>query len=134
MKILFIDDERKRNEYLVSDLKEHYDIEIEWIREVKLVDVKLKNNFDAIILDIMIPYDDTLSTEEKKKANNGLATGIILLERIRAIKQKIPILIYSARGDINKYLINYKNIAYLQKPKKPELIIDEIKQLIRQAK
>jgi DNA-binding response OmpR family regulator len=134
MKILFIDDEKKRNEFLVADLRQHYDMHIDWVRDVKALFENTSYNYDAIILDIMLPQDDSFTSEEKKKSLNGLATGLVLLERIRKNNEKIPILIYSARGDIQDFISNIRNVSFLQKPKDPEIIKDELSNLIKKSR
>ena len=134
MKILFIDDEKKRNEFLVADLRQHFDLQIDWVRDVKSMLESLSNDYDAIILDIMLPVDESFTIDEKKKSLNGLATGLVLIERIRKIKEKIPILVYSARGDIQEYISGQKYITYLQKPKEPAVLMDELNTFIKKSK
>jgi len=105
-KILLVDDDTKAMSYLIDDLKNTYHFDVEWLKDAgKVLDTLNGSLFNAIILDIMMPIPQNWSTDEQKRAESGLSTGLILCEKIRAQFPTIPIVIYSAKrvSIVDKY-------------------------------
>jgi CheY-like chemotaxis protein len=108
-------------------------IDIKSITRVGDVMPFLKKSADSIsliILDIIIPPEEHYSLQE---TNGGTATGIRLLEDIRAEYKSIPIIIvsirrrHSAENILTKYLIS----EYLEKPISTADIIRSIRRVIK---
>lgn len=97
-KILLIEDGNTGVLPLMEKIKINCKADVFWCRSVEWVFPKLiYYKFDLIILDIMMPPPESWSFEERKEAESGLSTGLVLLNNIRAKYESIPILIYSAK-------------------------------------
>lgn len=98
-KILIIDDERI-TETLCTNLA-LLGFNTLLMQDYRNIDNELKNKYDAIILDVIMPIlDSYFSEEEIEKAHDGLDTGIVLFDKIRKQYPKLPIVFYSARSGI----------------------------------
>ena len=116
MKILIIDDDAKFASYLEKDLHATYGHNVTWQKSADMVLMTIKEfDFDAIILDIMMPIPETWNREEKDEADFGLSTGLVLHEKIRTLNPTIPILIYSAKS------VAIENDEYTKVFRKPAL-------------
>ena len=89
------------------------------------------DNYDAIILDIMMSIPNDWSKEDRLKANNGFATGEVLYHKIRDCSGKIPILILSARP---RFQYTDENCEYIRKPASIADIAEQLKTLIANEK
>ena len=98
MNILLVDDDYLSINAFYEDLIEVYQYNVDWIKKVDNVIEMLENgDYNAIVLDIMMPVPDSWSQDERKKAQLGILTGEVLLKKIRAKYPTKPILIYSSK-------------------------------------
>lgn len=130
-RILFIDDEKHISDILKNNLNSNFNFEV----TLKCLPSELfqeldANNYDAILLDYMIPIEDEFFTpEEIKRMDDGLSTGLVLIERIRSKHPTLPILIYSAKNNVKTDDYSY----YLRKPELAKDIADKLKWLITKS-
>lgn len=102
MKILLVEDERSLSRALCRILeKEHYQVDPVYDGEDALFFME-SGDYDAVILDLMIPKMD----------------GISVLQNIRSTNQELPILILSAKSDVEDKVLGLDSGAndYLTKP------------------
>jgi DNA-binding NtrC family response regulator len=114
-KILVVDDEQNSREGLTKILiKEGYEVIAAESGEDALVEAK-KQDFDLIITDLRMPE----------------ISGIDVLEKIRAKKPDIGVIIVTAYGEVNSYLkaMTLGAFEYLNKPIK----LDELRRVISKA-
>ena len=114
-KILVVDDEQNSREGLTKILfKEGYDVVAAESGEGALAEAK-KQDFDLIITDLRMPE----------------ISGIDVLEKIRAKKPDIGVIIVTAYGEVNSYLkaMTLGAFEYLNKPIK----LDELRRVISKA-
>lgn len=114
-KILVVDDEQNSREGLTKILiKEGYEVVAAESGEDALVEAK-KEDFDLIITDLRMPE----------------VSGIDVLEKIRAKKPDIGVIIVTAYGEVNSYLkaMTLGAFEYLNKPIK----LDELRRVISKA-
>jgi len=126
-KILFVDDETYRVGTIIALFKEkgfeilHKESKNEAINALK------NENFDAIILDIMMPTDDPAVDEM------GLLTGINLGIFVRkSMGIKTPIIFYSARNDesIFNEMKKLEKVYFIPKPYSALRLIEKIGNII----
>jgi CheY-like chemotaxis protein len=102
-RILFIEDETFRNEAMFNMLR--FDYDVDWAKSPKeAFDFIVKQvKFDLIILDIMLPVDDSFTPEEKVLCNLGDNTGLVLAAKflVDPKTSKIPIILESAKNQID---------------------------------
>lgn len=97
-KILIIDDDVKIMSYLIDELENIHHFKVKWLTNAeKVLDTVKCTAYSAIILDIMLPVPSDWTSEEQKRSESGLSTGLVLFEKIRAIFPTIPIIIYTAK-------------------------------------
>lgn len=102
MKILLVEDERDLAEAVVAVLnKNNFSVDCAFDGEYGL-DCALTDIYDIVVLDIMLPKMD----------------GLRVLREMRAADIKTPVLMLTARGDINDKVVGLDNGAddYLPKP------------------
>ena len=102
MRLLVVEDEKKLNELITKKLeKEYYGVDSCFDGEEAIRYVE-GTEYDAIILDIMLPKLD----------------GFEVIKRIRAKKNKVPILLLTARDNIDDKVkgLDYGADDYLVKP------------------
>lgn len=122
-KILIIDDDIDYTPSLKKEL-EFNDFEVNWIDNAeKAMDELYKANYDAIILDIMMPVPQEWTPDEQRDSDRGLVTGVVLFNKIRDKHPFLPIIIYTCKGEV---LItdDFSNLI-----RKPELNAEIIKKL-----
>ncbi|MFH1868934.1 MAG: response regulator transcription factor [Candidatus Omnitrophota bacterium] len=120
MRILLVEDEKKIASFIERGLKEeHYAIDIAFDGEKALYLADI-NQYDLIILDIMLPQRD----------------GISVCREIRLKKTDTPILILTARDSINDRVKGLDSGAddYLTKPFAFEELLARIRALLRREK
>ena len=114
-RILVVDDEQNSREGLTKILiKEGYEVVAAESGEEALAEAK-KQEFDLIITDLRMPE----------------ISGIDVLEKIRAKKPDIGVIIVTAYGEVNSYLkaMTLGAFEYLNKPIK----LDELRRVITKA-
>lgn len=134
MKILFIEDDVNRNRPLAQYLEDYKKWEVIWTTTPKssLEELKKRQGIDVILLDIMMPADDSVDIE---KSEEGMSTGILLIEEIQKIAhKKIPIVVLSARKDL-QWLVDQKKVnCYIRKPMSGDEVIEIISKVIEEFK
>ena len=117
MRLLVVEDEKKLNELVTKKLKkEYYGVDSCFDGEEAIRYVE-GTEYDAIILDIMLPKLD----------------GFEVVKRIRAKKNKVPILLLTARDNIDDKVkgLDYGADDYLVKPFIFEELMARIRVLLR---
>ena len=117
MRILVVEDEKKINDIIVKTLKqEKYGVDSCFDGEEAIRYVE-GTEYDAVILDIMLPKLD----------------GFEVIKRIRAKKNKVPILLLTARDNIDDKVkgLDYGADDYLVKPFIFEELMARIRVLLR---
>ena len=117
MRLLVVEDEKKLNELITKKLeKEYYGVDSCFDGEEAVRYVE-GTEYDAIILDIMLPKLD----------------GFEVIKRIRAKKNKVPILLLTARDNIDDKVkeLDYGPDDYLVKPFIFEELMARIRVLLR---
>jgi len=117
MRLLVVEDEKKLNELITKKLKKEYygvDSCFDGEEAVRYVE---GTEYDAIILDIMLPKLD----------------GFEVIKRIRAKKNKVPILLLTARDNTDDKVkgLDYGADDYLVKPFIFEELMARIRVLLR---
>ena len=117
MRLLVVEDEKKLNELITKKLeKEYYGVDSCFDGEEAIRYVE-GTEYDAIILDIMLPKFD----------------GFEVIKRIRAKKNKVPILLLTARDNIDDKVkgLDYGADDYLVKPFVFKELMARIRVLLR---
>lgn len=117
MRLLVVEDEKKLNDLVTKKLeKEYYGVDSCFDGEEAVRYVE-GTEYDAIILDIMLPKLD----------------GFEVIKRIRAKKNKVPILLLTARDNIDDKVkgLDYGADDYLVKPFIFEELMARIRVLLR---
>ena len=117
MRLLVVEDEKKLNDLITKKLeKEYYGVDSCFDGEEAVRYVE-GTEYDAIILDIMLPKLD----------------GFEVIKRIRAKKNKVPILLLTARDNIDDKVkgLDYGADDYLVKPFIFEELMAPIRVLLR---
>ncbi|ACV39239.1 response regulator transcription factor [Leptotrichia buccalis] len=117
MRLLVVEDEKKLNGLITKKLeKEYYGVDSCFDGEEAIRYVE-GTEYDAIILDIMLPKLD----------------GFEVIKRIRAKKNKVPILLLTARDNIDDKVkgLDYGADDYLVKPFIFEELMARIRVLLR---
>ena len=117
MRLLVVEDEKKLNELITKKLeKEYYGVDSCFDGEEAVRYVE-GTEYDAIILDIMLPKLD----------------GFEVIKKIRARKNKVPILLLTARDNIDDKVkgLDYGADDYLVKPFIFEELMARIRVLLR---
>ena len=126
-RVLFLDDDLNIANSIKEDLQEYgYEIDLINHPEKALVFFE-KKEYDAILLDLMMPIPELFTLEEKEESNMGMNTGQVIMNRIRRINPKIPILIYSARSKIKTD--DYS--VFIRKPVFTKELAEILKDLIK---
>jgi CheY-like chemotaxis protein len=99
IKVLYLEDEKNMVEYLPL-LLQMKGIEIKSTSSISEVLDLLKNNeYDVVLLDIMMPPLDDMNQEELEY---GRLTGMEVARRMKRIKPSIPIIGFTALTDEEK--------------------------------
>ncbi len=117
MKILVVEDEKKVASFLKKGLEqEYYTVDLAYDGKVGL-DRSLTEEYDLIILDIMLPLLD----------------GMTLLKEIRNAKNEVPVLMLTARDSTQDKVEGLDSGAddYLPKPFALEELLARVRALIR---
>ncbi|HGJ65365.1 TPA: response regulator [bacterium] len=128
--ILFIEDDKFLLDQLHIALKDYYDI-IPASSAIEGLEALEKMNFDAVILDIMMPPPDDIDAE---LVGYGRTTGIEICRRIKNIKPDLPVIILSVVRDpgILDRISNAGADAIINKPALPSKIDEVIRKVLNQ--
>jgi two-component system, OmpR family, phosphate regulon response regulator OmpR len=116
-KILMVDDDLRMRELLQRYLNEQ-GFDIKTVSDSKEMDATLANeNFDLLVLDLMLPGED----------------GLAICRRLRANNIETPIIMLTARGDEVDRIIGLEMGAddYLPKPFNPRELLARINAVLR---
>lgn len=117
MRILVVEDERKLAEVLRSGLEEHsYAVDLAYDGEEALGFATLEN-YDLIVLDVMLPKLD----------------GLAVCSRLRAEHRQVPVLMLTARDDVDDRVDGLDSGAddYLTKPFAFRELLARVRALLR---
>jgi len=117
MKILVVEDEKKVASFLKKGLEQdYYTVDVAFDGKSGL-DLALVEDYDLLILDIMLPVID----------------GITLLKEIRKMKIETPVLMLTAKGNVEDKVEGLDSGAddYLPKPFAFEELLARVRALIR---
>ena len=96
-KVLIIDDEPFICHHIANVLRVKYNIDTEIIKTYNNLEKRLEKGYDAVVLDIMMPFDKTFFGDmELSDSYPELCTGILLFKKIRHIYPKMPIIYHTA--------------------------------------
>lgn len=141
MAVLYFDDEPFISRALAENLSLCYDWKVTLISEIDDLFQELANNqYDILILDIMVPIPETdknstvkFTKKDIEKMEGGMSTGIVLAKKIWEIHGPIPILFLSARSRpdaITRFKEEGKRCEYLRKPELAETVDATLDQLL----
>ena len=119
MRILVIEDEKKILSFVKKGLAEQgYVVDTSQDGDEGLV-LAETHPYDAVVLDIMLPGRD----------------GLSILRRLRTKKNRVPVIIITARGDVSERIEGLEQGAddYLVKPFYLEELIARLKSLVRRT-
>ena len=119
MKLLVIEDETKIASLLKKGLQEQgFQVDISGDGEDGL-ERATKNPYDAIVIDIMLPKRD----------------GLSVLKMLRTRKVTAPVMIITARGDVNERVegLNLGADDYMAKPFSMDEVVARVRALIRRV-
>ena len=117
--ILVIDDDKELTE-LLKEFLSNYSFNVSITHNPSRgVELALENNFDLVILDIMMPEID----------------GFKVLRKIRAVSN-IPVIMLTARGKVEDRIVGLELGAddYLGKPFEPKELLARIQSILRRVK
>lgn len=119
MRLLVVEDERKTAALLTATLKKE-GFDVVWVQdgETGLAEA-LKGGFEALIVDIMLPKMD----------------GISLVRALRSRGRKTPVIMLSARGDVEQRVEGLDAGAddYLAKPYAISELLARLRSLVRRT-
>jgi len=119
MRILVIEDEKKVASFIQRGLEaEHYQVDVAYDGEAGLLQV-FDNDYDALILDVMLPKRD----------------GLSILRDIRTRKLTTPVLVLTARDTVSDKVTGLDQGAddYLTKPFAFEELLARLRALLRRG-
>lgn len=117
MRILYVEDEKYLAEAVVHMLKKEK-IAVDWVSDGEEgLELALKPNYDAIVLDIMLPH----------------MSGLMILQTLRERGLKTPVIMLSALNEVEDKIRGLDGGAddYLAKPFKTAELIARLRALVR---
>jgi CheY-like chemotaxis protein len=130
-RILFIEDDKFTLEQLQIAL-EDYDYEfVPASSAIKGMDLVNRMNFDAVLLDIMMPPPEDIDPE---LVGNGRTTGVEICRRIRHLKPDLPIVVLSVVRDpgILRRIEEAGADEIINKPALPSKINDALSRVLHE--
>ena len=134
MSILIVDDEIDRLEPHINRLKaDGYSIlTVDEFTEtgIRRILEEYKEEIDAIILDIMIAFEE--EEFNKDETDFGRRTGVVILNIIREYIPEVPVIVFSVvRSKDLPPMIQSSNVsAFIKKPCLPSRLSEEIRKVI----
>jgi FixJ family two-component response regulator len=116
--IIFIDDEKRRMssyaEEIESALSQEVHFEVDVDSAIEFFETQDLGEIGLIILDVMMPAGKAFAS---KQTEFGLKTGLLLYQRIRALTQSTPIVIFTNASDVklSEDIIKDRKCIFLQK-------------------
>lgn len=130
-RVLFIDDDAKRVSSHTEMMGiEGFDVRIMTSAQEGLEELKAhKDDYDVVILDIMMPKGEFT----REETNHGRTTGLVLLEKLREISRDIPIIVLTVLRDptIMKKAKKLGIGEYLLKPQLPSKLIKVVEECLQ---
>lgn len=85
------------------------------------------DEYDVIILDVMLPRDDFTQEE----TNFGRETGLVLLEKLRGLDASIPIIVLTVVRDpeARRRAASFRAVTYVEKPLLPSTLCELLSQV-----
>ena len=119
MRLLLVEDDAMIGEVVHELLRaEHY--AVDWVRDGQLADTALRtHDYDLVLLDLGLPRMD----------------GLDVLRALRARKQRVPVLVASARDAVDQRIAGLDAGAddYVPKPYDRDELLARIRALLRRA-
>ena len=119
MRLLLVEDDTMIGEVVLELLRaEHY--AVDWVRDGQLADTALRtHDYDLVLLDLGLPRLD----------------GLEVLRALRARKQRVPVLVASARDAVDQRIAGLDAGAddYVPKPYDRDELLARIRALLRRA-
>ena len=119
MRLLLVEDDTMIGEVVLELLRaEHY--AVDWVRDGQLADTALRTHqYDLVLLDLGLPRLD----------------GLEVLRALRARKQRVPVLVASARDAVDQRIAGLDAGAddYVPKPYDRDELLARIRALLRRA-
>jgi two-component system OmpR family response regulator len=119
MRLLLVEDDTMIGEAVLDQLRaEHY--AVDWVRDGELADTALQSQaYDLVLLDLGLPRRD----------------GLEVLKALRARKQRLPVLIATARDSVQQRVQGLDAGAddYILKPFDLDELLARIRALLRRA-
>lgn len=119
MRLLIVEDDERTAELIIRSFR-HEGFAVEVLREgTGVLSAVASSLFDAVVLDIMLPGKD----------------GLTVLREMRALGNRTPVLLLSARGEVNQRVegLNAGADDYLGKPFVLDELIARVRALIRRG-
>ena len=119
MKLLVVDDEERIRRLLNMYLtREGYEVE-EAVDGAEALEKALVNNYDCILLDLMMPEKD----------------GLEVLEELREKKIMTPVMMLTAKGEESDRVTGFESGAddYIVKPFSPREVVLRVKAILRRS-
>lgn len=115
-KILLVEDDKKSGE-ITSRILEKFNFQVDHVLDARVATAKLKNNYNLILCDVMMPMMD----------------GFTFLEKNRDQIKNIPVIMLTAlkeKEDILK-AASLKVFQYIVKPFEPELLLQKVSEALK---
>ena len=123
-KVLIIDNSKSESIPLANELKKTYGIDTEVVdthQEGLSRFIKNKEEYAAILMEIMWMIPEDFSDDEKRESNEWMNTGAVIKNKIRKENIHIPIVFYTSQA-FSKNMNADANTRYFRKPELPEVI------------
>ena len=120
MRILLVEDDHLLGKSVCSGLEEVYKYTVDWVTDGVMALNTLKNeSFDLVILDLGLPRKP----------------GLDVLTELRQNKNKIPVLILTARDSVNDHVkgLDLGGDCYMTKPFDLDKLVANIRALLRRS-